>query len=57
MEGAAQRLSERIGAPVVDPVVAGFKLAEMLGGLRRRTGLSISRRYDYEPAPDPARGA
>jgi allantoin racemase len=52
MEGAAQRLSERIGVPVVDPVVAGFKLAELLGDLRRRTGLSISRRYDYEPAPD-----
>jgi allantoin racemase len=51
MERAAQRLSERIGVPVVDPVVAGFKLAEMLGDLRRRTGLSISRRYDYEPAP------
>ena len=51
MEGAVQRLSERIGVPVVDPVVAAFKLAEMLGELRSRTGLSISKRYDYEPAP------
>jgi len=51
MEGVAQRLSERIGVPVVDPVVAGFKLAEMLGDLRSRTGLSISQRYDYEPPP------
>jgi len=54
MEGAALRLSERIGAPVVDPVVAAFKLAEMLGDLRSRAGLSVSRRYDYEPAPKPA---
>ncbi len=54
MEGAAQRLSERVGVPVVDPVVAAFKLAEMLGDLRSRTGLSISRRYDYEPPPKQA---
>lgn len=49
MEGTARQLSERVGVPVVDPVVAGFKLAEMLGDLRARTGLSISRAYDYEP--------
>lgn len=49
IENAAQRLSERIGVPVVDPVAAGFKMAEMLGNLRARTGLTISKIYDYEP--------
>jgi len=48
MEDMAQRLSMRIRVPVVDPVGAGFKLAEMLGDLRARTGLSISKVYDYE---------
>ncbi len=49
MEGTTRLLSDRIGVPVVDPVVAGFKTAEMLGDLRVRTGLSISKAYDYEP--------
>ena len=49
MEDMAQHLSMRIRVPVVDPVVAGFKLAEMLGDMRARTGLSISKVYDYEP--------
>lgn len=49
MENAARRLSERIGVPVIDPVAAGFKVAEMLGDLRARTGLTISKVYDYEP--------
>ncbi len=48
MVNAAQRVSERIGVPVVDPVVAGFKMAEMLGDLRARTGLTLSKVYDYE---------
>ncbi len=49
IEDAAPRLSERIGAPVVHPVAAGFKLAEMLGDLRARMGLSLSKICDYEP--------
>jgi allantoin racemase len=49
MEDMAQHLSKRVRVPVVDPVVAGFKLAEMLGDMRARTGLSISKVYDYEP--------
>ena len=49
MENVAQRLTRRIGVPIVDPVVAGFKVAEMLGSLRERTGLTISKIYDYEP--------
>ncbi len=51
MENAAQLLSERMHVPVVDPVVAGFKVAEMLGDLRARIGLSISKVYDYQPRP------
>ncbi|MBO8140646.1 MAG: hydantoin racemase [Firmicutes bacterium] len=51
MEDTAPRLARDLGVPVVDPVVAGFKLAEMLADLRCKTGLSISKRYDYEPVP------
>lgn len=59
MEDTAARLQRELGVPVVDPVVAGFKLAEMLGDLRCKLGLSTSKVYDYEPppgtGPDPAR--
>ena len=50
MENAAPRLSALLGVPVVNPVVAGFKMAEVLGDLRCRTGLTISKAYDYERA-------
>ena len=51
MEDTAERLQQELGVPVVDPVVAGFKLAEMLADLRYKVGLSTSKVYDYEPVP------
>lgn len=51
MEDTAARLQAELGVPVVDPVVAGFKVAEMMAGLRCKAGLSTSKVYDYEPSP------
>lgn len=55
LEGMAVRLQKELGAPVIDPVVAGVKLAELLAVLHERTGLSTSRLGDYEAPTGPPR--
>lgn len=48
LENSAERLQRELGCPVVDPVVAGFKVIEMLASLRERVGLTLSKLGDYE---------
>ncbi|MEW6546569.1 MAG: aspartate/glutamate racemase family protein [Bacillota bacterium] len=47
MEGMAARLQDALGVPVIDPVVAGFKVAEMLGHLYEKVRLGTSKVGDY----------
>lgn len=46
--GIAKELQESLGIPVIDPVVAGLKFAELLADLREKTGISHSKIYAYE---------
>ena len=45
-------IAEIDGAPVMDSVATVLRYAEMMVELRRRTGLSVGRRWSY-PRPDP----
>ena len=49
MEGLAEKVQRALGVPVVDPVAAGFKVAEMLGHLYEKVGLKTSKVGDYMP--------
>jgi len=49
LEDTARRLQRDLGCPVVDPVIAGFKVVEMLADLHLRCGLTTSKLYDYRP--------
>ena len=48
LSGIAKELQESLGIPVIDPVVAGLKFAELLADLREKTGISHSKIYAYE---------
>ena len=50
--GVAQYLRKHLEAPVVDPIEAGVKFAEMLADLNKATGLIQSRIACYQPSPD-----
>lgn len=47
----AERLQEELQVPVVNPIIAGIKLAETLADLSIKMNLTISKKYDYEPKP------
>lgn len=49
--GFVKELNQRLGVPVLDAVVISWKFAEMLADLHRKTGLTHSKIYGYEPPP------
>jgi len=49
-EEPEQALAARLGVPVINPMLSGFKLAEMLADLHARWGLTTSKVGDYETA-------
>jgi allantoin racemase len=52
MLGRAIEAQEELGAPVLDPVLCGIKVAEMRAVLWRRFGISHSKIGGYEPPPN-----
>lgn len=50
--GFFEEVQRQVGVPVIDPVVAAFKLAESLAGMKRRFGWSPSRVGSCEPPPE-----
>jgi allantoin racemase len=49
MTGAVTKLQKKLGVPIVDPVIAGIKVAEMLAELHRKIGLTHSKVCAYHP--------
>ena len=50
--GFFEQVQAEIGVPVIDPVVAAFKMAESLAGMKRRFGWAPSRVGSCEPPPE-----
>ena len=50
--GFFAQVQAEIGVPVIDPVVAAFKQAESMAGMKRRFGWSPSRIGSCEPPPE-----
>ncbi|WP_075057761.1 aspartate/glutamate racemase family protein, partial [Thermogymnomonas acidicola] len=50
--GFYRQVQEEVGVPVVDAVLAPFKHAEFLAEVRKRTGISHSRKGRFEPSPE-----
>jgi len=50
--GFFEHVQAEIGVPVIDPVVAAFKMAESLAGMKRRFGWAPSRVGSCEPPPE-----
>lgn len=50
--GFFEQVQREVGVPVIDPVVAAFKMAEALAGMKRRFGWSPSRVGSCEPPPE-----
>ena len=55
--GFHERLQERLGVPVIDPVLAAFKTAELLADGALRLGWTPSRVGGSEPPPELRSGA
>lgn len=51
MFGQARRAQEALGVPVLDPVITGLRVAEMLAVLYRKYGIGHSKKFGYEPPP------
>ena len=51
MIGRALEAQEKLGVPVLDPVLCGIKVAEMRAILWRRFGITQSKIGGYEPPP------
>jgi len=51
MIGRALEVQEKLGVPVLDPVLCGIKVAEMRAILWRRFGITHSKIGGYEPPP------
>lgn len=47
--GMSDIVQKELGVPVIDPILAAFKMAEFLGQLRRRFDWSPSRRWSCAP--------
>ena len=50
--GFFEQVQREVGVPVIDPVVAAFKMAEAMAGMKRRFGWSPSRVASCEPPPE-----
>lgn len=50
--GFFDAVQQAVGVPVIDPVVAAFKLAESLAQFKRRFGWQPSRAWSCEPPPE-----
>lgn len=48
IDNLEEELQEKFNVPVVNPIVAGIKVAEMMASLRINNNLSHSKKYDYE---------
>lgn len=47
--GFFEQVQREVGVPVIDPVVAAFKMAEAMAGMKQRFGWSPSRVGSCEP--------
>ncbi|WP_455825162.1 aspartate/glutamate racemase family protein [Pseudomonas graminis] len=50
--GFFEQVQREVGVPVIDPVVAAFKMAEAMAGMKKRFGWSPSRVGSCEPPPE-----
>ena len=50
--GMHEVLQKELGIPVIDPIIAAFKMAEFLGGLQRTLDLKPSRLWSCAPPPE-----
>ena len=50
--GFFKELQEIIGVPVVDPIIAALKYAELLVEVKKLAGWAHSKVYEYEPPPE-----
>ncbi|OAE12443.1 hydantoin racemase [Pseudomonas simiae] len=50
--GFFEEVQREVGVPVIDPVVAAFKVAEAMAGMKRRFGWRPSRVGSCEPPPE-----
>lgn len=50
--GFFEEVQQAVGVPVIDPVVAAFKVAEAMAGMKRRFGWRPSRVGSCEPPPE-----
>lgn len=50
--GLYEDVQKELGVPVIDPIVAAFKMAEYLGHLKRAIGWAPSRAWSSAPPPE-----
>lgn len=50
--GMHEVVQKELGIPVIDPIIAAFKMAEFLGGLQRKLDLRPSRLWSCAPPPE-----
>lgn len=50
--GMHELIQKELGIPVIDPIIAAFKMAEFLGGLQRTLEMRPSRLWSSAPPPD-----
>lgn len=50
--GMHEIVQKELGVPVIDPIIAAFKMAEFLGGLQHKLGLIPSRLWSCAPPPE-----
>jgi allantoin racemase len=50
--GMHEEVQRELGIPVIDPIIAAFKMAEFLGGLQRTLDLKPSRLWSCAPPPE-----
>ena len=50
--GFYKELQKIVGVPVIDPVIASLKYAELLVEVKKISGWSHSKVYEYEPPPE-----
>jgi Asp/Glu/hydantoin racemase len=49
---SAVEIQSKLGVPVIDPGIVGFKTAELMADLFLKTQLTHSRSLAYSPAPE-----
>ena len=50
--GLSEIVQRELGVPVIDPIIAAFKMAEFLGGLQRTLDFKPSRKWSCAPPPE-----